>query len=259
VSAAPPGTDPAPTHGVPTSDDPADAEGSATARGISPIATAAIALIAALVGFTIGATLPGEDGALSGEPAAESAAVAAPASPVSAEDLRPVLGDDAAPVTIELFSDFGCPFCARFDRETEPELIARYVDTGQVRIAWYDVPFQGPTSVQLHVAARAAERQGRFWEFKDAAFRTDGRDASPEVLRALASEAGLDAERFEQDLADPTLEELVLADLRAAQAAGVTGTPAFLIDGRPLMGAQPLPAFVELIETALAERGERTS
>jgi protein-disulfide isomerase len=222
-----------------------------SSRGISPLATAAIALIAGLVGLAIGATIGGDVQPAAAPDTVEAGAQAA--SPVSGADARPVLGDEAAPVTIDLYSDFGCPFCGRFDRETEPELIARYVETGQARIVWHDVPFQGPTSVQLHAAARAAERQDRFWEFKEAAFRTDGRDASPEMLQALATEAGLDLDRFQQDLADPALEELVMADLRSAQAAGVSGTPAFLINGRPLMGAQPLPAFVELIEEALTD------
>lgn len=227
-------------------------------RGISPLATAAIALIAGLVGLTIGATIGADGQQPAAEPAAEQAA-AGVTSPVSGADARPLLGDEDAPVTIDLYSDFGCPFCGRHDRETEPELIARYVDTGQARIVWHDVPFQGPTSVRLHVAARAAERQDRFWEFKEATFRTDGRDASPELLQALATESGLDLDRFEADLADPVLEQLVIADLRSAQAAGVSGTPAFVINGRPLMGAQPLPAFVELIEEALADRDVASS
>jgi protein-disulfide isomerase len=246
VTAAPTGSTETSPPEVPDQDD------RRPSGGISPLATAAIALIAGLVGLTIGATI-GDD---SQPPAAAPGAVEAAAegaSPITGTDARPVLGDEDAAVTIDLYSDFGCPFCGRHDRDTEPELIARYVETGQAKIVWHDVPFQGPTSVQLHVAARAAERQDRFWEFKEATFRTDGRDASSAMLQALATEAGLDLERFEADLADPALEQLVMSDLQSAQAAGVSGTPAFLVNGRPLMGAQPLPAFVELIEEALTD------
>ena len=257
-------------------------------RGVSPLAALAIALIAALVGYTVGATTAGDgaateqpvavqdagsDPAGSGqmEPGSDTAGAvggsgegdrAGPGDEVGEEvaanplDVRPVLGSADAPITIDIFSDFGCPFCHRHDEEVEPELIARYVETGQARLAWYDVPFQGPTSVRLHVAARAAQRQDLFWEFKEAVFRTsDGRDASPETLRALASTAGLDVDRFETDLEDPALEQLVLGDLRAAQSAGVSGTPTFLVAGQPIVGAQPLSAFTEAMDQALQDGG----
>jgi protein-disulfide isomerase len=242
-------------------------------RGISPLAALAIALIAALVGYTVGATTGGGApeappvAAPDTAPAAEAeteAGITAPSDVGDADDaveanpldVRPVLGSADAPVTIDIFSDFGCPFCHRHDEQVEPELIARYVETGQARLAWYDVPFQGPTSVQLHVAARAAQRQDRFWEFKEAVFRTsDGRDASPETLRALATSAGLDVERFEADLQDPALEQLVMGDLQAAQSAGISGTPTFLVGGQPIVGAQPLSAFTEAMDEVLEQSG----
>jgi protein-disulfide isomerase len=248
-----------------------------SSRGVSVLATVAIALIAGLIGFAIGAatgtagdasdtvaaTAEGRDteavDASAGTGDADAAdaadAGASPEAPGASDgiDARPVMGSADAPVDIEVFSDFGCPFCHRHDQEVEPELIARYVETGQARLVWYDVPFQGPVSTQLHVAARAAHRQDRFWEFKEATFQTDGRDASPDMLRALATEAGLDLGQFEQDLDDPALLQLVLDDLQYAPSVGVTGTPAFLIDGRLLMGAQPLPAFTELLDASLSE------
>jgi protein-disulfide isomerase len=261
-------------------------------RGISGLAAIAIALIAAIVGYAVGATTTGETaeqpvatqeagGAGAGGEggadtdsvdAGESAGVADSAGPGQAAvgadeaaadaveanplDVRPVLGSADAPITIDVFSDFGCPFCHRHDEEVEPELIARYVETGQARLAWYDVPFQGPTSIRLHVAARAAQRQDLFWEFKEAVFRTsDGRDASPEMLRELATTAGLDLDRFATDLEDPALEQLVLGDLQAAQSAGVSGTPTFLVGGQPIVGAQPLSAFTEAMDVALESDG----
>jgi protein-disulfide isomerase len=261
--------DPAPS--ATGSGDPAPSP--AGPRGISPLAALAIALIAALVGYTVGATTGGGApeappvAAPDTAPAAEAeteAGITAPSDVGDADDaveanpldVRPVLGSADAPVTIDIFSDFGCPFCHRHDEQVEPELIARYVETGQARLAWYDVPFQGPTSVQLHVAARAAQRQDRFWEFKEAVFRTsDGRDASPETLRALATSAGLDVERFEADLQDPALEQLVMGDLQAAQSAGISGTPTFLVGGQPIVGAQPLSAFTEAMDEVLEQSG----
>jgi protein-disulfide isomerase len=215
-------------------------------RGVSALTAIAIALISGLVGLTIGTAMSPSGGP---DPAATESVSAA------ALDTRPALGAVDAPVTIELYSDFGCPYCQRHDRDVEPDLIAQYVDTGQARIEWYDVPFQGPASVQLAVAARAAERQDRFWEYKDAVFATDGRDASPERLREFAVTAGLDVERFERDLADPALELAVRRDLERAQSVGVRATPSFLIAGQPLVGAQPLAAFVPVIDDALAATG----
>ncbi len=256
-----------------------DTPAGAGPRGISPLAALAIALIAALVGYTVGATTTGDGGAADPPVAVQDTdrdpagtGEVAPGSDTSGEvgevgeagedaavnplDVRPVLGSADAPVTIDVFSDFGCPFCHRHDEEVEPELIARYVETGQARLAWYDVPFQGPTSVRLHVAARAAQRQDLFWEFKEAVFRTsDGQDASPETLRELASAAGLDIDRFETDLEDPALEQLVLGDLQAAQSAGISGTPTFLVGGQPIVGAQPLSAFTEAMDQALQNGG----
>jgi protein-disulfide isomerase len=270
----PVGPTPAGDEPVPAGSGPTDPAGP---RGISPLAALAIALIAALVGYTVGASTSG-DGTPTEQPVAAQGTdqagsdqagaggepgttdtddsgeegepdAAAEANPL---DVRPVLGSADAPITIDVFSDFGCPFCHRHDEQVEPELIARYVETGQARLAWYDVPFQGPTSVRLHVAARAAQRQDLFWEFKEAVFRTsDGRDASPETLRALATTAGLDVARFEADLEDPALEQLVLGDLQAAQSAGISGTPTFLVAGQPIVGAQPLSAFTEAMDQAL--------
>lgn len=219
--------------------DPAGLVTRAAASGMSPLGVIVVALGALLVGITIGATVSGPD----------------PEAPVPSQHgvelPRPTLGDPAAPVVIEVFSDFGCPYCQRHDRDVEPVLVERYVDSGQVRLTWYDVPFQGQTSLELAVAARAAQRQGRFWEFKEAVFATDGRDASPETLRALAAAAELDLASFERDLEDPALELAVRRDLDTAQRLGVRGTPAFLVAGEPLIGAQPLEAFERLIEEAL--------
>lgn len=238
--------------------DPGPAAGSTATRGVPPIAVAVIALVAGLVGFAIGGTVTDPAG---GAAAAADGAVAADAPTLDPDggvvsDPWSALGDPDAPVTIELYSDFGCPFCTRHDREVEPELIARYVDTGLARIVWYDVPFQGQASFQLAVAGRAAERQDRFWEFKEQVFLTDGRDASPATLDALASAAGLDLDRFREDLADPALEQRVGADVRLAQSLGIRGTPAFLINDRAVMGAQSLEVFVEAIELALDEAGQ---
>lgn len=219
------------------------------AAGVPMLVVVAIALVAGLVGFTIGSSTAGTGL----EPAlADEAAPDAGADTVSADpDARPTLGAADAPVVMEIYSDFACPFCVRHDTEVEPELVSQYVDTGQVRLVWYDTPFQGPPAQQMAVAARAAQRQGGFWAMKEALFRSGG-VTDPAQLQTLAESIGLDGERFAADLADPALATLVQQDLNRSQQLGVRGTPTFLIGEERIIGAQPLNVFVDAIDRALA-------
>ena len=162
-----------------------------------------------------------------------------------------------APVVMINYSEYQCPFCGRFARETEPELVERYVESGDLRIEWRDFPYLGPESQTAAQAGRAAAEQDGFWEFTEAMFAdqqppNSGR-LTPEFLADVAEGVGLDREQFLADLESPELAEAVEADFQQGQSIGVTGTPAFLINGRPVIGAQPTEVFVETIEEALAE------
>jgi protein-disulfide isomerase len=167
-------------------------------------------------------------------------------------------GSNSAPVTVEEFGDFQCPSCGSFARRTEPELRRRYVDTGIVRFIWRDYPWIGKESERAATAARAAARQGRFWQFHDALyahqFPENSGGLSDAYLRGIARRLGLDLARFEADRRDPALRAQVRSEYGFGQAIGVSGTPAFLINGTPFFGDQPLKAFVAAIEKARAER-----
>jgi protein-disulfide isomerase len=167
------------------------------------------------------------------------------------------LGDVDAPVVMIEWSDFQCPFCGRFARETKPELIDRYVEEGVLRIEWRDLPVLGEESFTAALAGRAAAEQGAFWELHDAIYAEDrGRNAGEldrEPLIAMAADLGLDVERFEADLDDPALAEAVQADLQLGQSLGITGTPTFLINGHLVVGAQPTEMFAGAIEDLAAE------
>ena len=80
------------------------------------------------------------------------------------------LGNVDAPVALVVFSDYRCPFCARYSQATEPELVARYVDAGKLRIEWRDFPIFGDASLLAARAGRAAAAQGKFWEFNRAVY-----------------------------------------------------------------------------------------
>jgi protein-disulfide isomerase len=175
------------------------------------------------------------------------------------EDDPYAMGDVDAPVVMVEYADFQCPFCGVFARDTHPTLEERYVDAGVLRIEYRDVPILGEDSYSAALGARAAAAQGAFWPFHDELFARDRErntgEFAPERLVEMAGDLGLDVERFRADLDDPATEEAVQRDLQEARELGVSSTPAFLINGRPVLGAQPLDTFVTIIEEAALEAG----
>lgn len=169
------------------------------------------------------------------------------------------MGDPDAPVALVVFSDYRCPFCAKFSRDTEPELVKRYVDTGQLRIEWRDFAIFGPQSMAAARAGRAAAEQGRFWEFNRAVYAAaperSKADLTDEDLIGFARQAGVpDIEKFTAGMRGNTFDAAINADLAQGSGIGVPSTPAFLIDDVPLLGAQPTEEFVRAIDGALAKR-----
>ena len=135
----------------------------------------------------------------------------------------------------------------------------RYINDGTLRLEWHDFPYLGQESFRAAVAARAAQEQGKFWEYHDILYQNQKAENSgafsDENLVAFAEEAGLDVERFEEALESGEYEEVVEEDFREAQEAGIQGTPSFMINGRTLVGAQPLETFARAIEEAESENG----
>ncbi|WP_340558353.1 DsbA family protein [Streptomyces sp. GSL17-111] len=163
------------------------------------------------------------------------------------------LGSPDAPVVLIEYSDFQCPFCGRFARDTEPDLIRDYVDEGVLRIEWRNFPVLGTESDQAARAGWAAGRQSRFWQFHDAAYaeprRRNAGDFSEANLIAMARKAGVeDLARFEKDMASDAAHQAVTRDSEEGYGIGVTSTPAFLINGRPVLGAQPTDVFTDIID-----------
>lgn len=173
----------------------------------------------------------------------------AAASPSAAADLGdPVIGDPDAPVEIVEYSDFGCPYCAQHARDIKPSIIADYVDTGVARYVWRDYPLQGEDSERAALAGRAAQEQGRFWEFHDALFAESGSRLDSERLYAAAKDAGLDLDAFQDSVRAEEHRSLVEAGREQATELGLTGTPSFTVNGERIMGAQPYEVFAEVIE-----------
>jgi protein-disulfide isomerase len=135
----------------------------------------------------------------------------------------------------------------------EPKLYKEYVKDGTLRIEWRDFPYRGRESVNAAVGARAAQAQGKFWEYHDLLYDSQFSGYSDENLMALAKETGLDTQRFESDYEDARYEPSVRADFQKGLDLGVNGTPTFFINGKMLVGLQPVSIFEDAIEDARRE------
>ena len=161
----------------------------------------------------------------------------------------PVLGPKNAPVTIVEWSDFQCPFCGRVE-PTLQQLRDEY--RGKIRLAWKNQPLSfHPNAMPAAEAAMAAHEQGKFWEFHDALFKKQG-ELSPALYDEVARQLGLDMKRFRASIESRKHASRIEADMAAGNAVGAQGTPTFFINGKKLVGAQPLDAFKQLIDGELA-------
>ena len=163
-------------------------------------------------------------------------------------DPRRVRGDAAAPVTIVEFSDFQCPFC-RQSQEALRTVMEKY--SGSVKIAFRDFPLNPihPNAQAAAEAARCAAEQGRFWEYHDLLFANG--QLTESGLAAHARTVGLDEEQFRTCVVERKYRTEVEADTKEAGRLGLTGTPAFFINGIFLSGAQPAAAFEKIIDQEL--------
>lgn len=165
-------------------------------------------------------------------------------------------GDLNAPVVMVEYGDFRCPFCGLFARDSMPAIIEKYIDTGLVRFEWRDAPFFGSESYLAAVAARAAGRQGLYWEYHTELYARAperGRlDITPAVLGDIAEAVGVpDMAQFAADLQSEAVEAGVQSDFSEAVSLGINSVPVFLVNGTPLIGAQPLEVFEQVIEQQL--------
>lgn len=177
-------------------------------------------------------------------------------------DAVTAIGDEDADLVLIEYSDYRCPFCGKFARDTMPVLIEEYVETGRIRIEWRDFPVFGQESVDGAMAARAAGEQGLYWEYNEAMYADAPERGhlkiTDEKIHAWAKEVGVpDMEQFTKDLDDPQLREKVDADTAEARQIGATGTPTFVLGGQIVVGAQPLDAFRDLIDEQLAAIEEK--
>jgi protein-disulfide isomerase len=160
----------------------------------------------------------------------------------------PSLGTRDAKVTVEVWSDFQCPFCSR-GAATIKQLREKYGDQVRIVFRQHPLPFHEHAR-EAAAASMAAHEQGRFWEFHDALFANQGA-LDRASLEALAGKLKLDVERFRRALDSSTWSNYVDTEVAEGRARGIQGTPTFFINGKPIIGAQPLSVFTEAIDAEL--------
>jgi protein-disulfide isomerase len=172
----------------------------------------------------------------------------------------PFKGSLDAPVLMEEFSSYQCPYCGRYFRESYPRLVDDYVESGQVLYIFRDFPLAG--QAQSRLAAEAAACAGElgegsaFWTMHDWLLgrqsEWSGKAGAEGVFIGYAEEQGLDSADFGECLGSGAMRAQIDADASEGSARGVRGTPTFFINGRPLVGAQPYEVITQAIDAALA-------
>jgi len=162
-----------------------------------------------------------------------------------------VKGDKNAPITIIEFSDFQCPFCGKFYRETLPSIENDYIKTGKVKLVFRDFPLGFHQYAQkASEAAECAKEQNKFWEMHNKLFENQ-QALTIEDLRKYAADLGLNLQQYNNCLDTNKFAAEVQKDLADGEANGISGTPAFLINGQLLSGALPYSEFKAVIESIL--------
>ena len=179
-------------------------------------------------------------------------------------DNDPIIGDPNAPITIIEFSDFQCPFCARFNTQTLPAILDEYIEQGKVKLVFRDFPIQSihPNALPASVAAECANDQGNFKGMHDILFEKQNEWNRLETVDALslfsqyASEMQLEQETFDSCLTSGKHIPEIRNDLDDGRDYGVSGTPGFFVGNDQigyveLKGAQPFESFKKIIDAQL--------
>jgi protein-disulfide isomerase len=207
--------------------------------------------LAFVAGLALGFVFWGRDLGASSPPAAVDESLGQAQQPVRVDvslDDDPSFGPTTAPITIVEFSDFNCPYCKKWQVETFYPLIQAYPD--QIHFVYRDFPITSQESFIAAQAANCAGEQGAYWRFHDELLTGDlglGREAYSQYADLI----GIDAQALLACVDSERYADEVEADARYAASLGVSGTPTFFINGIPLVGAQPLSQFTQIIDSEL--------
>lgn len=239
-----------------------DLMSSTTARRSWLVPTVIVVVAAALVAVSLVLSRGGDDEPQGDATTSPVAEVVGPETPTTI-DMARLEADDPlavgpvdAPVTLVVYSDYQCPYCASWATDTGPVML-EYALAGDLRIEYRDIAIFGEESHRAALAAYAAGLQGHYLDYHHALF-PGGDKLPPRGLRdpaliELAGEVGLDADRFAADLDSPEATAAVQRNIDEAAAIGAFSTPAFLLADSPILGAQPTEVFVGALEAALRD------
>jgi protein-disulfide isomerase len=177
-------------------------------------------------------------------------------------DDDPVLGDEKAPVTMIVFSDFQCPGCAYFDQNYLPQVKKDFIDTGLIKFVPRDLPLDmHADAIPAAIAAGCAREQGgdtKYFEFHSAIFAKHTPDQavnlSADVLNSIAKDLSLNMTEFTSCLSNVDIRNEVLDDAADATEYGIQATPSFILNGKYQRGIpQTYEAFKQILDQAVAD------
>lgn len=157
----------------------------------------------------------------------------------------PVRGPEGAKVTIIEFSDFQCPYCKR-GYDTMKEIEQAYPKDVKIAFKNLPLPFH-PNAKPAAIAALAAGKQGKFWEFHDALFENQA-NLSDKLYEETATKLGLDMAKWKKDMASPEIAKQIEDDTALGSKNGIQGTPGFFVNGVAVKGAYPASHFKMIID-----------
>ncbi len=165
------------------------------------------------------------------------------------------VGSENARVTVEEYSDFQCPYCARAAKTMDPKIEQEYVADGRVKLVFHPMAQIGQESVWAAEAAECASDQDRFWDYRDKLFDNQhGENQGAftiDNLKRFAEELGLDTQTFNQCLDSHKYEALVNAETQDAANKGIQGTPTFVIGEQTVVGPRSYDDLKTVIEAEL--------
>jgi len=187
-------------------------------------------------------------------------AIQKPVAPQIDDDV--VLGDPQTPVTVFIFSDYQCPFCGKFFKETESLIRKNYVDTSKVKMVYKDLAFLGPESLAAAQAADCAKDQKKYWQYHDALFEAEIQDGQEqngnlnrELFEKIASDLKMNLDEFLSCFNSSKYAAEVDKDIKEGKSVmEQMSTPTIFVNDKMIQGAYPYSVFSQAIDEALNKR-----
>lgn len=173
---------------------------------------------------------------------------------VSLDD-DPAIGTENAPITIVEFSDYQCPFCARWHQQVYPDLMKAY--EGKIKFVYRDFPLYSihPQAEAAAIAANCAGDQNSYWLYHELLFN-GGKDLGRETFIDYAGQIGIDSDAFTKCIDEERSKDEISKDYSYASSLGVSSTPTFFVNGIAVVGAQPIEVFKQVIDAELAGKNQ---